>query len=994
MQANSAWEPIVSGNAELKLTSAPAGRTEALRMDFDFKGGGGFVVARRADSRPMPEDYAVTFRLRGRGPVNNLEMKLVDPTGQNVWRHVQKDVQLAERWKRMTVESSDIEFAWGPSSGGRLKALGSMEFAIVAGEGGKGSVWIADVRIEDRSPSEPPQANASSSLQGFEASGALRSSGWRPRPDDLRPWIAVDSIEPRAIGGLVVEWLEHAPASGFRVRGSNSGRRWKTLHAAARAGGKRSYVYLPALKTRFIRLELDEPSAGASLRIQSFEFSRSIHAFWNNVAQREARGWHPRWLHNEQTLWTPFGTSHGMHCALLNADGMVEVDQGSFSIEPMLWVKGRLVTWTDLTPRQELLGGWMPVPSVIWETEDWRLRIRAEATPGGTSRVSYWFDNLTDGPLSARLFVLLRPFQVTPPWQSFRGLGGVSPIRDLAWRDGVVHVNDTCRLVPESGEGAALMGFGALNFDEGFLAAGLAFGSLPDKAQTHDPFGFATGALGFALSAQAHRSVETRVNCMTAAALSNLAPAIESEAALAREPAFDWQSTLAADQWSGNGWARDAVHAALTATTHILVTRSGPALQPGPRRYTRSWIRDSAMMSAALLRMGHAQEVREFIRWYAPFQRADGFVPCCVDREGVDWLVEHDSHGELLALIADYHRFTSDDAFLAESWSHVDRAAGCIEALLEADGLLPVSVSHEGYLAQPVHSYWDDFWALRGLHDAVYLARIAGRESDARRWEALNAGLAAALYASIETTRAQRNLDFIPGSIEWADFDPTATANAIYLFDVPDGLDRRALEQTFDKYLADWRSKRSGVVASTNYTPYEIRIIGALVRLGRRDAALELLRFFLADRRPQPWNQWPEIAWQDRKAPAHVGDLPHTWIAAEYLLAVRSLFAYERESDRSLVLAAGLAPEWIDAGGVQVKNMPTLYGALSYSLRRMDGGALRFEISGATAAKLILRPPLGAALRSVQVDGAACTSFDEESVTLLDAPREVICTTA
>ena len=74
--------------------------------------------------------------------------------------------------------------------------------------------------------------------------------------------------------------------------------------------------------------------------------------------------------------------------------------------------------------------------------------------------------------------------------------------------------------------------------------------------------------------------------------------------------------------------------AALTATAHILVTRSGPALQPGPRRYTRSWIRDGAMMSAALLRMGHAREVREFIRWYAPHQRADGFVPCCVDRRG------------------------------------------------------------------------------------------------------------------------------------------------------------------------------------------------------------------------------------------------------------------------------------------------------------------------------------------------------------------------
>jgi len=979
----SEWQAIVSGNAELKLSSVSAGRNPALRMDFDFKGGGGFVVARRALTRSMPEEYAVKFRLRGRGAVNNLELKLVDATGQNVWRYVQRDLKPPPRWKRMTVDSRDIEFAWGPSSGGRIRALGSLELAIVAGEGGKGTWWLADVDIEDRSPTQSPKATASSALPDFDASAALVGSGWRPRPDDPNPWIAIDSIERRAIGGLIIDWLEHAPASGFRVRASNTGLRWKTVYTAAAAGGKRSYVYLPGLEARFLRVEADEPLAGAALKVKSFEFSRSIHAFWNNVAGGEARGWHPRWLHNEQSVWTPFGTANGIHCGLMNEDGMVEVDQGSFSIEPMLWTQDRLYTWTDVRSRQELLDGWMPVPSVIWEAAEWRLLCQAEATASGVSRVRYRFENLADRQVSARLFVLVRPFQVTPPWQSFRNLGGVSRVQDLAWRDGAVRVNDTALIVPAIGAGTiAPLGFGALRFDAGFMAAYLASGTLPADAQTHDSFGFATGALGFELSPQAHQTAELELNCMPAAAVRSTA-----------EQAFDWGSTLPVTQWRGNGWITDAVCAALTATAHVLVTRSGPALQPGPRRYTRSWIRDGAMMGAALLRMGHAPEVREFIRWYAPHQRADGFVPCCVDGEGIDWLVEHDSHGELLALIADYHRFTSDDAFVAESWPYIDRAVGCVERLLGPDGLLPVSVSHEGYLAQPVHSYWDDFWALRGLRDAVELASATGHEASAQRWAALSTRFAASLFTSIEATRAQRGLAFIPGSIEWADFDPTATANAIYLLDVPEALDRNAVEQTFDKYLADWRRKRSGAVAWSNYTPYEIRIIGAFVRLGRRDAALELLRFFLSDRRPQPWNQWPEIAWQDPEAPAHVGDLPHTWIAAEYVLAVRSLFAYEREADRSLIVAAGLAPEWVEDGGVQVNSMPTLYGPLSYSLRRMDSATLRFEIGGGSSAKMILRPPLGASLRSVVVDGAACSSFDKDSVTLFRTPAEVICTT-
>src|SRR6185295_3286987 len=151
----------------------------------------------------------------------------------------------------------------------------------------------------------------------------------------------------------------------------------------------------------------------------------------------------------------------------------------------------------------------------------------------------------------------------------------------------------------------------------------------------HDAFGFASGALAFDLSLEALAVAERSVECSPA-----------KDAFTIGEPAFDWSKELPSAQWSGSGWAKDAVRAALTATAHILVTRSGAALQPGPRRYACSWIRDATVMSAALLRMGHVEEVVELIRWYAPHQRANGFVPCCVDGDGPDWLVEHDSHGQ------------------------------------------------------------------------------------------------------------------------------------------------------------------------------------------------------------------------------------------------------------------------------------------------------------------------------------------------------------
>jgi hypothetical protein len=970
------WQPTASGNAQLVLTTAESAAGPALRMDYDFKGGKGFVVARRALEHTMPAEYAVQFRLRGRGPANDLELKLIDASGQNVWRHVLKAETPPRRWKRFLVESRDIEFAWGPSSGAAISQLGFIELAIVAGAGGAGSLLIGGLEVQDLTPSRPPTAHASSAEPGFGAEQALMGRGWRPRSEDRKPSITVDCSAPRTLGGLVIDWQEQAPPDGFRLRASLSGKRWKTVYAAARAGGKRSYVYLPALRTRFLRLEIEPPCTGASLRLEPFEFSRSIEAFWYALAAGEPRGWHPRWLHREQSEWTPTGTSHGTECALMNTDGMVEVRKASFSLEPMLLIAGRLFTWADVEPKQSLEDRWVPVPTSTWEGRDWRLCIRAETAESGILRVRYRLENSSQSPIAARLFVLVRPFQVTPPWQSFRDVGGVSRTARLNWDEESLCVDDRTCILPTS----APCGFGAVTFDEGPIAARLAAGRLPGRSAVEDAFGFASGAFEFALNVEPQEGSERALECRAAET-----PAAPGGAA------FDWKSRIRAEQWSGSGWCTSAVEAALTATAHILITRSGAALQPGPRRYTRSWIRDGAMMSAALLRMGHAEEVAEFIRWYAPHQRADGFVPCCVDDEGPDWLVEHDSHGELIALIADHYRFTRDKALLEETWTVVERAVNCIAGLLEEGGLLPISVSHEGYLAQPVHSYWDDFWALRGLRDAADLARALGRNESVAQATALAARLEGSLFASIESTRARRGLDFIPGSVEWADFDPTATANAIYLFDVPPGLDRVAVERTFDKYLADWRAKRSGEIAAANYTPYEIRIIGALVRLGRREAALELLRFFLSDRRPPPWNQWPEIAWRDHKAPAHVGDLPHTWIAAEYVLAVRSLFAYEIEAPRSLVLAAGLSPDWLAGAGVAVKAMPTPYGDLSYSLRRIDARTLRFDIATKIDAPLVLRPPIGSPLQSALVNGTAVAPASGDSVTVANTPAEVIC---
>ena len=129
---------------------------------------------------------------------------------------------------------------------------------------------------------------------------------------------------------------------------------------------------------------------------------------------------------------------------------------------------------------------------------------------------------------------------------------------------------------------------------------------------------------------------------------------------------------LGAVEWQVPDCAKPAFDCLRSAAGHILINRDGPAIQPGPRRYTRSWVRDCVIMGAALAKVGVPHALDEFIRWYAPFQREDGFVPCVVDRDGVDWLVEHDSHGQFLWGVREVFRAMAGSA--VSNKTHVPHA--------------------------------------------------------------------------------------------------------------------------------------------------------------------------------------------------------------------------------------------------------------------------------------------------------------------------------
>jgi len=232
----------------------------------------------------------------------------------------------------------------------------------------------------------------------------------------------------------------------------------------------------------------------------------------------------------------------------------------------------------------------------------------------------------------------------------------------------------------------------------------------------------------------------------------------------------------------------------------------------------------------------------------------------------------------------------------------------------------------------------------------------------------------------------------VPASVEWADLDPAATALAVCTSWGERCLPARALGNTFDAYMARLRERLRPGADWNNYSAYEIRIATALVRLGRREDAHEVLDFILADRRPRAWNQWPEISWRDPRSPGHLGDVPHAWIGAEYALAVLTMLAYEDAAEQSLVVAAGVPERWLENGELRVAGLGTWWGDLEYTMCRIDHATLEVELHGALQPPrggIVLRPPLPRPLRSVEVNGAPTSDFDRDRVRVPGAPAKV-----
>lgn len=857
-------------------------------------------------------------------------------------------------------------------------------FQIQFGEGGAQNA-AAVSRVDFLTPEDAPLLSAPYSDQGHPPAHAIdgdpktfwaATGPWKIGPGTRT--LSIQFKNPLELAGLRLHWGETF-ATVYRVEYA-VGENWELAARVDNGGGGAEYVeFAKPISAASWRIVMDQTNV-SGYHIFEVEFrgpGKLPDGRWEyaRAAARLKKGRLPRWLDRVQEYWTVVGVPGSHTKTLLGESGTIEPVKGGASIMPYVLIGGRMFDASDVKLSQSLEDGFLPIPSTRWDAGSWSLSVQALADGAighATTYARYRID--AKKAFHGKIALALRPVQLTPIWQK----GGMTKISDaeIFENGGKIGARADGRdalvsLTKPSGGWVS-------NLEQGEAAENIERGRNFKTRKIHDARGLASAAFLFNVDVPAggHSDV------VVAYPLDGTA---EVPAEMRKSAAADYAHLLIERK---KFWREELLDAKIeipekrltdaltTNLAYILINADGPWLQPGPRNYARSWVRDGADMGMALLRMGHANSAAAFFDAVTPFVTDKGWVPFIIENgrnaapfndDGTGEGLEYDSNGEYAALAGQVAATTGDAAFAARAYPSTKQALEFLEKLIARQsgkddkklgyfGILPPSNSHEGYFPAR-RSYWDDFWALAGFKNGARLAEMLGNKADAARFAKDAENLRADIFASQIQIARDHHLDILPGAADLGDVDPTGSAVALTVAEEEQTLPRPLGPKTFEFY-DEILKKRIALGATENFTPYEIRNAEALLRLGEPQKARDVLRYFTENAtRPRAWNQWPEIVAPDPRAPSYLGDIPHTWIGAEYINATRALFLYE-ENDR-LILGAGIDPAWLNKG-VRVTNLPTRFGTVAYSLQ-CQAKTCALEVSGTAAPKggIIFKLPAG-----------------------------------
>ncbi|MFH0735605.1 MAG: discoidin domain-containing protein [bacterium] len=1008
-----------------ELTAGKEGN--CIKINYDFKGGSGYGGIQKKFPIKLPANYIFSFYIKADSPDNTLEFKLIDKSGDNVWWVNNRNFNFPKEWTKLNFKKRNIVKAWGPLQLDKPEEIDKIEIIITSVNGGKGSVYIDILSLEEKevpsTENKPPFLTSKSALNknslAYMAADNNIKTSWKSATSSSSELFQINFNKSKELGGLIVNWDTLNFPDCYKVFGSDDKTNWELLYTVKNGKGGIAFIPLKECETKHIKFEFDSKPAIPyyeiiELSIMPVEFSENGNKLFETIAKYYPQGYFPKYLNPQASYFTITGIPDDTKEALINEEGQVEVDKSSFSLQPSLYINNKYYSWSNIISSQTLEENYLPIPNVNWAGDCFNLQTKLFASgikDSSITNVIYTLTNTSNSNVTGNMYISVIPFQVNPSYQFLNTTGGVSNIKTIEKKQNsiVVNNNKTIYIYPYDYD------FGVTGFDGGYISDYISNNKMPASTSVFDEHGYASGVIQYQINLKPGEIKSFYVsipfynqndfNYETAA--KNYGEYYKNEL---NKTQLLWKNRLNNVTFKLPKTGNKIINTLRSTLAYILINKDNHGFQPGSRSYERSWIRDGSMTSSTLLKLGITDQVKDFITWYSLYQYPNGKIPCVVDTRGADSVPENDSHGQFIFAVYQYYLFTKDTSFLQAIFPKVVKTVDYIEFLIQqrstADyktkkdlipyyGLVPESISHEGYSDKPMHSYWDDFYTLKGLKDAVEIAKILNNVTDLERITKLRDNFRTNLYKSIELSTKMHKIDYIPGCVEKGDFDATSTTISLYPCNERKNLPAKLLQNTFDKYYGYFTARRDDPNYKWDaYTPYEIRNAGAFLYLDQPERTHELLDYFFKDQRPQGWNEWAEVVWRDAKLPRFIGDMPHTWVGSDYITVARTIFVYENELDNSLILGAGLYKDWIDdPAGMEVNNLKTYYGSLNYSIKKQDNSYI-FNISGN------IEMPKGNIIiknfnksktpKCVLVNGKKSNLFTNNSITVNQFPAKVV----
>ncbi|HLP26910.1 MAG TPA: discoidin domain-containing protein, partial [Acidobacteriota bacterium] len=266
------WTVATSEGAQATVGHTVGKTGGALILDFDLSQAYGHAIARKAFNIDLPANYQFTFDLRGDCPVNNFEVKLIDEH-ENVWWLKRLSVKFPEKFETQHVRKRHLSFAWGPLRTPEIKHVRAIEFVVSSATGGKGRIFVSNLRFEPIDDAVAANARAKvAATHGAptaDARGTVIENWSVPANASTNTGaggakdasLTIDFGYERELGGLVLDWAPGKHASRYAVQTSRDGREWQTIASIERGNGGRDYVFLPEKQGNFLRLALPADTA-------------------------------------------------------------------------------------------------------------------------------------------------------------------------------------------------------------------------------------------------------------------------------------------------------------------------------------------------------------------------------------------------------------------------------------------------------------------------------------------------------------------------------------------------------------------------------------------------------------------------------------------------------------------------------------------------------------------------------------------------------------